>query len=125
MIEALSGAYKSGGVNFLTYQATLCYDDGTFASRAEFDAVSSRYPAPLTGLGYDLVCDDWPAASATLDEIEPVRSAIPTLILHCEYDHQTPPTFGQELSRVLTNSYLHIFPGTSTMSVSPTTAPRE
>lgn len=96
------------GVNFLDFYGTLCYDEGTFASRTEFDRVSA-----LSALGYELeYCQDWPAETATLEEIEPAPSAIPTLILHGEYDHQTPPAFGKELASRLEGSYLHVFAST-------------
>lgn len=112
IIEGLAGALTSDHFNFGTFNSVLCHDESLFASRANFKAVSARYPDALKGMGYGLdVCEEWPAGRATQSEIQPVRSAIPTLILHGEYDHQTPPHFGEEVAGRLENGFLYVFPG--------------
>lgn len=112
MVEALSGGSTDGTFNQSTYQGMLCYDEASFASREAYERSARPYPATLHGVGYEMAhCDAWPAPSAAPQELEPVVSSIPTMILHGEFDHQTPPVFGEDLVGRLDHSAMFVYPG--------------
>jgi pimeloyl-ACP methyl ester carboxylesterase len=53
------------------------------------------------------VCEVWPRGKAPADVHEPVRSNIPVLLISGERDPVTPPEFGDQASRFMTN-HLHV-----------------
>lgn len=113
MVAALSGGVASGDMHNSTFRTVLCYDEAPFSSLANFKSVAARYPPSLNRIGYELdICDDWPSGSATPEEVRPLHSDIPALILHGEYDHQTPPYFGREVASRMPNSFFYEFPAT-------------
>jgi pimeloyl-ACP methyl ester carboxylesterase len=59
------------------------------------------------------ICKQWGVPAAPAREQQPVQSAIPTLILSGRFDPKTPPTYGEETARTLSNSHLFIFPDQS------------
>ena len=110
MIAALGGGATSGIFNHATTIGMTCYDEGSASNRAQYERAAEPYPAALKGLGYGFAhCASWPTATA--DELEPVVSPIPTLILHGGFDHQTPPEIGEALLRRLQNGHMFVFPG--------------
>jgi pimeloyl-ACP methyl ester carboxylesterase len=52
-------------------------------------------------------CAVWPRGQRPADFNEPVESAIPTLLLSGEFDPVTPPRYGDEVARTLSNG-LHL-----------------
>lgn len=58
-------------------------------------------------------CAIWQVAPAPALENEPVRSAIPTLILAGEFDPITPPYWGEQVAATLGTAYYYAFPGAS------------
>jgi pimeloyl-ACP methyl ester carboxylesterase len=48
-------------------------------------------------------CARWPRGRIPADFYEPVRSAVPTLILSGGIDPATPPRHGEEVAKTLTN----------------------
>lgn len=56
------------------------------------------------------VCAIWPRARIDLAEREPVRSDLPVLLIHGDFDPVTPPDFGRRTARFLTNSLLLVDP---------------
>ena len=112
MIAALGGGAADSQFNHATSRGMLCYDEAPYSSQALYERAAEPYPAALKGHGYGLGhCDDWPVPGATPEEIEPVVSSIPTLILHGEFDHMTPTAFGEELMGRLENGHMFVFPG--------------
>ena len=57
------------------------------------------------------VCAHWPQGVVADDYHEPVRSDVPALVLSGEFDPVTPPRWGEEVSRDLTNSRHIVVPG--------------
>jgi pimeloyl-ACP methyl ester carboxylesterase len=113
MVAALSGGIASGDMHNSTFRSVMCYDEAPFSSLANFKSVAAQYSPALNRIGYELdICDDWPSGSATPEEVRPLHSDIPSLILHGEYDHQTPPYFGREVASRLPNSFFYEFSGT-------------
>ncbi len=60
---------------------------------------------------YFTLCRQWGAADLDPREVEPLQSAIPTLILAGEYDSATPPFFGRQLAGHLEQTYYIELPG--------------
>lgn len=57
-------------------------------------------------------CGFWPRGKVDDSFYEPVTSAIPTLVLSGEVDPVTPPTWGEQVAKTLSNSRHIIIPGT-------------
>jgi pimeloyl-ACP methyl ester carboxylesterase len=57
-------------------------------------------------------CGFWPRGRVDESFYEPVRSAIPTLVLSGEVDPVTPPSWGDEVAKTLSNSAHIVLPGT-------------
>ena len=112
MIAALGGGAADGVFNHATSEGMLCYDEAPYSSQALYERAAAPFPMALRGVGYLSHCEDWPFPSATPEEIEPVVSSIPTLILHGEFDHMTPMAFGEELMGRLDNAHMFVFPNT-------------
>jgi len=69
--------------------------------------------APFGGLfvrEFAKACNDWPRGSMAKDFDQPVRSDKPVLILSGGLDPVTPPVFGEEVKKALTNS-VHLVAG--------------
>jgi len=56
------------------------------------------------------VCNYWTAQATNQAKLQPVRSDVPTLVLAGEYDPVTPPAYGKQAARTLSNSYFYEFP---------------
>lgn len=59
------------------------------------------------------IYDLWPRSETDPDFAQPVFSEIPVLVANGQYDPDTPPEWGKELSRTLSNSHYFLFPGQS------------
>ncbi len=57
-------------------------------------------------------CEFWPRGTVQPSFYEPVQSSIPTLIMSGEIDPVTPPVWGEEIARTLSNSKHVVMPGT-------------
>ena len=57
-------------------------------------------------------CTFWPRGKVDESFYEPVTSAIPTLVLSGEVDPVTPPTWGEQVAKTLSNSKHIIIQGT-------------
>jgi pimeloyl-ACP methyl ester carboxylesterase len=92
----------SGGLSMGMHLAVTCAEDPVPAS----DTTVARETAG-TLLGayrveqYRFACRDWPRGALPADFAEPVRSAVPTLLVSKELDPATPPAFGAEAARHL------------------------
>lgn len=90
-----------------------CREEMPFESPQKIAAQAQRYPQIA---GYEIqpellaVCDVWKVGRAKPRENEPVRSAIPTLVLAAEYDAYTPPAWGRLAASSLRHSYFFEVP---------------
>ena len=90
------------------YLSITCAEDIPY-----FDYKASEERAKGTLLGdYRIfqqrrACEYWPRAEISEGYRDPVKSSIPTLLLSGEVDPVTPPHWGEEVARHLTNS-LHV-----------------
>jgi pimeloyl-ACP methyl ester carboxylesterase len=57
-------------------------------------------------------CEFWPKGSVDADYYKPVASAVPALVLSGELDPVTPPTWGDEVTKHLSNARHLVAPGT-------------
>ena len=57
-------------------------------------------------------CAFWPRGKVDASFYEPVKSAVPTLVLSGEIDPVTPPTWGEQTAATLSNSKHIVIPGT-------------
>lgn len=90
-----------------------CREEMPFENRQKIAAQARRYPQLP---GYEVqpallaVCDVWKAGRARPTENQPVRSAIPTLVLAAEYDAYTPPAWGRLVASTLRRNYFYEVP---------------
>ena len=115
-LDVLRQHFRSWGMYF----SVLCHDEVPFSSLEGFEAARARHPE-LAGmfdhfeigpLAFE-ACDSWGAGMAGAAENEPVRSAIPTLIMTGQYDPIVPPAFGEGIAETLENATFLLFPGLS------------
>ena len=57
-------------------------------------------------------CTFWPRGKVDASFYEPVKSAVPALVLSGEIDPVTPPTWGEQTAATLTNAKHIVIPGT-------------
>lgn len=56
------------------------------------------------------ICDIWDVPVRPVREKEPTLSSVPTLVIAGQFDHLTPPLWGQEVVSTIENSYLAVLP---------------
>lgn len=101
--------YFSYGVMY----SARCYDEILFETREDMVRADEAFPHQQDV--FDMasfwdICDAWGVGSAPPVENQPVRSAIPALILAGTYDPATPPEDGKEAAATLRNSFFLEFP---------------
>lgn len=106
------------GISYGQFYSVLCHDEAPFYDREARAASLETYPLLRPFLARDLgpfvspsICEFWEAGEAPMVENQPVVSDIPTLILSGQFDPVTPPSWGGEVARTLSNSYVYEFPG--------------
>jgi pimeloyl-ACP methyl ester carboxylesterase len=90
-------------MNVALHYSVTCAEDTpriTEADRKRLDTIRSRSLATKVVA----VCDVWPRGSQPPDAIEPVRSDVPALLLSGGLDPVTPPRYGEQVAKTLTNS---------------------
>lgn len=107
---AFSGGDEQGEImNLAMMTSVLCTEDMQIANRPNdteyFDNAIWSTLAPL--------CEFWPRGSVPEDYFEPVASDVPTLIVSGALDPITPPKYGFEAEKTLTNSVHVVVPGAS------------
>ncbi len=90
-----------------------CYDEILFETREDLARADEAFPHQQDV--FDMasfwdICNAWGVGSAPPVENQPVRSAIPTLILAGAYDPATPPDDGRVAAATLQNSFFFEFP---------------
>ena len=58
------------------------------------------------------LCTNWKVPQLDPQQDAAVQSDVPTLVFNGRFDPITPPAYGQEAAKTLSNSYLFIFPNT-------------
>lgn len=99
-----------------TLLSYLCAEEAPFNRR---ERIANR-AANLTGLlrralvdwaiSYLNDCNIWEVPRSSARENQPVKSDIPTLLLSGYFDPATPPEWGDEAAKHLTNSWHYVFP---------------
>lgn len=99
--------------------AVQCNEEVSFSDAQRVADAAQAFPRlqpffEFSNLGPNIftVCAFWDSGHAQAIENEPIFSDIPTLVLAGEYDPITPPSWGQQVSANLSNSYFFEFPGT-------------
>jgi pimeloyl-ACP methyl ester carboxylesterase len=122
----LSLDYISYGMHY----SVQCAEEAPFTTAEIIAAAAEDYPR-LQPLLEDLgssgsllpICTAWGAGEPASTENEPVRSAIPTLVLAGGFDPITPPAWGELAAQGLENSYYLELPagshGTSLSAMCP------
>jgi pimeloyl-ACP methyl ester carboxylesterase len=101
--------YFSYGVMY----SARCYDEILFETREDLARADEAFPHQQDV--FDMasfwdICDAWGVGSAPPVENQPVRSAIPALILAGAYDPATPPDDGRAAAATLQNGFFFEFP---------------
>jgi pimeloyl-ACP methyl ester carboxylesterase len=100
------------------YYSVECGEDAPFTTAQQVRADAGVLnpvirPDLLVGqLGEWQVCQGWHVRPVPPAQRQPVRSAIPTLILSGQYDPVAPPADSLQAARTLRHSYRFVFPGT-------------
>ncbi len=101
-----SQAYNSWAI----YLSHICRDEAAFET-PEAVAAAARAAGDLAFMVKDYapnyLCASWPSGQADPLENQPVRSAVPTLLLSGRFDPLTPPVLAQRAAAHLSNSYLY------------------
>ena len=101
--DKLGGSNYSWGMRYSVW----CSEEMPFENAKLIAAQSTKY----AGLnGYEVmslpdICRVWKVKRAPGVENKPVISDIPTLILSAQYDAYTPPAWGEQTSKHLSNSF--------------------
>lgn len=114
-----------------TYFSVQCSEEIPFAapetvatSRAAYPRLSTFFSGIIENTPEIFrLCDAWGVDPPDPVENQPVRSAIPTLLLAGEYDPVTPPAWGKLAAQTLDNSFFYEFPVTGHAVVTRGTCP--
>ena len=105
------GPYYSHGAAY-----TVSCNDNPQPNKDEERRIAKRHPHLKPWIDDMLSVDGClifaPKAKATMS-FEPVRSAIPTMLVSGGLDLATPPTWAKDTAKYLTRAYLFIFPNAS------------
>ena len=106
-----------GQMDFLSrgmFMSVQCADEIPFTTAEEAMGAVNKFPRlrPYIDVTapFDF-CGVWNVSPSLSAENQPVSSGIPTLILAGQYDPVTPPSWGRQVQRSLSSSYLLEFPG--------------
>jgi pimeloyl-ACP methyl ester carboxylesterase len=108
---ATAASPRSGYGAFL---AVECHDEYPFENAASVAAEADR-----AGMFRDFMlsnlpvvaCPEWPMGQAAPESREPVRSAVPVLLLSGEVDPITPPAWARHAAETLDHGVVFVFPG--------------
>lgn len=89
--------------------SVICSEDGD-----QVKADASDHGTVLGSVitdGMAAACEVWPKGQVPADFNQPLRGAIPTLVLEGEFDPVTPPRYGEEVVKTLDNARLLVLRG--------------
>lgn len=89
--------------------SVVCSEDVPWLHVTPAEATSLLGARPIREL--DALCAIWPRGYMPADFHEPLRTSVPTLILEGDLDPVTPPRYGAEVLKGLTDGRLLIVPG--------------
>jgi pimeloyl-ACP methyl ester carboxylesterase len=104
MLSVVNQKFVSPGM----FYSVKCTEEIPFVSRDEVTAIDQKYPEQqgvFDQSSYFDICPKWGAKPADPSENDPVKSDIPTLVLAGEFDPITPPAYGEEAAKTLSNSF--------------------
>ncbi len=84
--------------------SVVCAEDIPRISAADLAALSGSFFGRSLVDEFVRACRDWPRGKVPADFYEPVRSAVPTLILSGGIDPATPPRHGDQVAATLSNA---------------------
>jgi pimeloyl-ACP methyl ester carboxylesterase len=105
------------GISWGLYYSVACPADAAFTSYAQLEkdtaSAQPRLARPMLITNrLDLqICESWSYEKPDLEENQPVKSSVPTLILAGDFDPATPPEWGQGTASLLEHAYFYKFPG--------------
>lgn len=112
---ALAGMNDSGEPNMSVGMqlSVICAEDAPRITPEEFKKRSEstlfgEYIMPIQQDG----CSFWPRGKVDPSFYEPLTSPIPTLVMSGEVDPVTPPSWGEQVAKTLSNSKHLVMPGT-------------
>lgn len=98
-------SYSIFSAESMDYTAQDVTADGQYAAFA--DGISLFFGPKLLAQAQTF----WTVKPLDRRLLQPLKSAIPTLILNGELDHVLPPQYAQDMVRHLSQGHLYIFPG--------------
>jgi pimeloyl-ACP methyl ester carboxylesterase len=99
------GSEITGGMEL----SVVCAEDADLLSARPEDATTLLGNGQIAKI--QSACSAWPRGDRPADFHRPFASALPVLILAGQYDPVTPPGYGAELLRTLSNARLLLAPG--------------
>jgi pimeloyl-ACP methyl ester carboxylesterase len=93
--------------------SVLCSEDSPRYTSGDLqrEAAGTVFGAGLM-MGQARACEFWPKGRVDASYYEPVQSEVPTLVLSGDLDPVTPPTWGQAVTKHLSNVRHYTMPGT-------------
>ena len=92
------------------YLSVTCAEDVPFITPEEATKLTDNPFGNYRVFQQTRACGTWPRGEILSDFLEPVRSNAPVLIFSGNMDPVTPPNYGEEVARYLTNSRHVIIP---------------
>ncbi len=110
---------NSGFLSAGMFVSVICHDEVPFTTDEDYEAGRSGDPrfdrvsegGTIDGRVFEELCDGWGAGSADPVEDQPVRSAIPTLVMAGQFDPVTPPSGGERVAAGLDRASFFLYPG--------------
>jgi pimeloyl-ACP methyl ester carboxylesterase len=112
IVEGFAANLNNPPIRGMWY-SVMCHDEAPFndpEAVAASQAAHPRYAEFSQFEAVQAVCALWGAGEAGPIEDEPVRSDVPTLLLHGAYDPIHPPAWGQIAASTLSNSTFILLP---------------
>jgi hypothetical protein len=101
-------------VNYGMYFSVVCAEDGTVDPGYSYAGIREQFSKDTAEENRSTVqlCNAWDVAQLGAAADQPVTSSIPTLVFNGRFDPITPPAYGKEAAKTLSQSYLYVFPNT-------------
>lgn len=97
------------------HNSVVCSEDAPFYPQidATLDdaALANSYIGPDQYAALKAMCAAWPKGPTDDDFRQPIDATAPVLVLSGEFDPITPPAYGTQVSRALSNALHYIAPG--------------
>jgi pimeloyl-ACP methyl ester carboxylesterase len=111
LTEGVSGG-MSDTISRGMFFSVVCAEDAPFIQDAEIERVAKgSWFGPQMVRNMLEPCKVWPRGKVPEGYREPVKSSAPTLLLSGELDPVTPPRWGEEAKKTLSNSLHVVVPG--------------